>query len=48
LTLDPAALDEVLADYGDALDISRDDLDVLFQELVGRAQRRPASVDCPN
>jgi CBS domain-containing membrane protein len=42
LTLDPADLDEVLADYGDALDISRDDLGALFLELVGRAQRQKA------
>lgn len=42
LMLDSTELDEVLADYGDALDISRDDVGVLFQELVGRAQRRPA------
>ncbi|HTQ70339.1 MAG TPA: HPP family protein [Acidocella sp.] len=39
LTLDPAELDEVLADYGDTIDISRDDLEALFQELLGRAQR---------
>lgn len=39
LSLDPAELDEVLADYGEAVDISRDDLEALFQELLGRAQR---------
>lgn len=39
LTLDPAELDEVLADYGETIDISRDDLEALFQELLGRAQR---------
>jgi CBS domain-containing membrane protein len=33
-------IDETLTDYGEALDISRDDLDRLFQELLGRAQRR--------
>ena len=33
-------LDEVLADYGEAVDISRDDLEKLFHELLGRAQRR--------
>jgi CBS domain-containing membrane protein len=40
LVLDPSDLDEVLADYGDALDISRDDLSALVHELVGRAQQR--------
>ena len=43
LALGPAELDEVLADYGDALDISRDDLEALFQELLGRAQQRLTS-----
>jgi CBS domain-containing membrane protein len=40
LSFDPADLDEVLADYGETIDISRDDLEALFQELLGRAQRR--------
>jgi CBS domain-containing membrane protein len=40
LTLDPAELDAVLADYGEQLDISREDLDALFHELLGRAQQR--------
>jgi CBS domain-containing membrane protein len=39
LFLTPDELDEVLADYGETIDISRDDLEVLFQELLGRAQR---------
>ncbi|MBB5270777.1 HPP family protein [Quisquiliibacterium transsilvanicum] len=37
-------LDEVLADYGEALDIDRDDLEALVRELAGRAsqaQRMP-------
>jgi CBS domain-containing membrane protein len=33
-------IDETLTDYGEALDISRDDLEKLFGELLGRAQRR--------
>lgn len=40
LSLAPAELDEVLADYGETIDISRDDLEALFQELLGRVQRR--------
>ena len=28
-------IDETLTDYGEAIDISRDDLDRLFQELLG-------------
>ncbi|HYP64542.1 MAG TPA: HPP family protein, partial [Acidocella sp.] len=39
LSFDPADLDEVLADYGETIDISRDDLEALFRELLGRAQR---------
>jgi CBS domain-containing membrane protein len=31
-------LEDVIADYGEALDISRDDLEVLFRELVARMQ----------
>ncbi len=38
LPLPQAEIDEVLADYGDTIDISRDDLEALFQELLGRAQ----------
>lgn len=33
-------LDEVMTDYGEAIDISREDLHRLFDELLGRAQRR--------
>jgi CBS domain-containing membrane protein len=33
-------VDEVLNDYGEALDFGRDDLHKLFDELLGRAQRR--------
>lgn len=40
LSLAPGELDEVLADYGEAVDISREDLEALFQELLGRVQRR--------
>jgi CBS domain-containing membrane protein len=40
LQLTSADIDEVLTDYGEALDISRDDLHKLFRELLGRAQRR--------
>jgi CBS domain-containing membrane protein len=40
LSLGLEDLDAVLEDYGEALDISRDDLDALFQELLGRAQQR--------
>ncbi|HTQ71083.1 MAG TPA: HPP family protein [Acidocella sp.] len=40
LALNPADFDEVLADYGEGVDISRDDLEALFQELLGRAQRQ--------
>jgi CBS domain-containing membrane protein len=40
LTLNPAELDEVLADYGETIDINRDDLAALFQELLGRVRRQ--------
>jgi CBS domain-containing membrane protein len=36
-------LDDVLEDYGEALDISRDDLNALFQELLARARHAPAT-----
>ncbi|SHF59479.1 HPP family protein [Acidocella aminolytica] len=39
-----AELDEVLADYGENIDISRDDLEALFRELVGRTQRNRVGV----
>ncbi|WP_298281204.1 HPP family protein [Acidocella sp.] len=42
LALAPEDLDEVLADYGEMVDISRDDLEALFQELLGRVQTRGA------
>jgi CBS domain-containing membrane protein len=40
LFITPEDIDLALTDYGEAIDISRDDLDRLFQELLGRAQRR--------
>jgi CBS-domain-containing membrane protein len=30
----------VIADYGETIDISRDDLEALFKELLGRVQRQ--------
>lgn len=42
LSLDPSDLDEVLADYGETIDIGRDDLAALFKELLGRAQASAA------
>jgi CBS domain-containing membrane protein len=44
LVLTDADFDTVLADYGETLDIRRDDLKQLYAELVGRAEerRRPA------
>jgi len=38
--LTDADFDDVLADYGDALDISRDDLEMIYFELRGRADER--------
>ena len=43
--LSGADVDAVLNDYGEALDISRDDLEKLFHELLGRAQRRASEED---
>jgi len=40
LRLTSEDVEDVLTDYGEALDISRDDLHKLFHELLGRAQRR--------
>lgn len=40
LQLTSQDIEEALTDYGEALDISRDDLHKLFHELLGRAQRR--------
>jgi CBS domain-containing membrane protein len=45
LMLEQADLDDVLADYGETLDISRDDLEVLFRELLGRMEQRAATAD---
>jgi CBS domain-containing membrane protein len=38
LRLRPEDFDAVLADYGDTIDISRDDLETLVNELIGRSQ----------
>lgn len=38
--LTDADLDEALTDYGEAIDISRDELRTLFQDLLIRVQRR--------
>lgn len=40
-------LDEVLADYGEALDIDRDDLEALVRELAGRASQVQAMHPAP-
>lgn len=40
LELTSEDIEDVLTDYGEALDISRDDLHKLFHELLGRAQLR--------
>jgi len=40
LVLTDADFDTVLADYGETLDIRRDDLKQLYAELVGRAEER--------
>ncbi len=40
--LSDADFDAVLADYGESLDIRRDDLKQLYAELAGRAEARPA------
>ncbi|MBU6425479.1 MAG: HPP family protein [Rhodospirillales bacterium] len=37
--LSDAELDDVLSDYGEIIDISHDDLKVLFREIIGRVQR---------
>ncbi|WP_297369643.1 HPP family protein [Acidocella sp.] len=47
LVLTAGDLDEVLADYGETVDISRDDLEALFQELLGRVQMRADIVPPP-
>jgi CBS domain-containing membrane protein len=40
LTLEAADLDAVLADYGEPLDISREDLEILMREVLGRIEQR--------
>ena len=40
LSLTPEDIDLALSEYGEALDISREDLDGLYQSLVARAQKR--------
>jgi CBS domain-containing membrane protein len=40
LSLTPEDIDLVLTQYGEALDISREDLDGLYQSLVARAQTK--------
>ena len=42
IVLDDEDFDTVLADYGDALDITREDLEELYRELIGRAEARRA------
>ena len=42
LSLTPEDFDSVLTEYGETLDISREDLDGLYQSLVARAQSRQA------
>jgi CBS domain-containing membrane protein len=37
--LSDAELDDMLEDYGEMVDVSRDDLRALFREMVGRVQR---------
>lgn len=45
LVLTETDFDEVLADYGETLDISRDDLQKLYVELLGRAEERRKLLD---
>lgn len=40
LTVTEADFDAVLADYGEALDIGREDLQRIYEELAGRAEER--------
>jgi CBS domain-containing membrane protein len=40
LTITEADFDAVLADYGEALDIGREDLQRIYEELAGRAEER--------
>lgn len=43
LSLTHTDIDAVLSEYGEALDISREDIDSLYQSLVARAQSRQSS-----
>ena len=43
LMLNPDDVDAILADYGEPLDISREDLEMLLRELLGRIEQRAAS-----
>jgi CBS domain-containing membrane protein len=43
LNLTKTDIDAVLSEYGEALDISREDLEGLYQSLVARAESRQAS-----
>ena len=40
LIITDADFDAVLADYGETLDIDREDLQNIYEELVGRAEER--------
>jgi CBS domain-containing membrane protein len=42
LNLTKTDIDAVLSEYGEALDISREDLEGLYQSLVARAESRQA------
>ncbi len=43
LALTAADIEETMRDYGETMDISRDDLEKLFQELLARAQQRASA-----
>ena len=43
LSLTPEDIDLVLTEYGEALDISREDLEGLYQSLVARAETKNKS-----
>ena len=47
MVLDANDYDGVLTDYGEALDISREDLEMLYLELAGRAKLRTAALVSP-
>ncbi len=40
LTITDADIDAVLTDYGETLDVGREDLKRIYEELVGRADER--------